>query len=358
MNRVALLVFFWSLLTVNIQAEEPTQHPIEIGVVYGLTGAAQVWGQYGRMGLELAQDEINSAGGVRGRPIKLIFEDSKSNPTQAVAAYRKLSHVNKTKIVIGDVWDFLTNPLIPLASRDKVVLFSLTVMPDAAERADRYFFTMGERRETLRPAVDLFFKRNPDVKRVAILCWEDPWGQSYLRIWREVAERNGVKIENVLCTIDFNNDFRADVTKIAAKPVDGVIIAHMSDVVLQRMKEQKLNVKVLTTSNVVEDIKIKKAPKELFEGVYMTDWKPNDEFIQRFRAKFNTDPVVEAHNSYEALRSIAKALSSGDEDVATSLRAVKYNGVAGPIDFTTSTSGNYSDAHLYRVHDGEFDVVR
>ncbi len=357
MHRLALVVFLWALLTFNVEAQESTQQRIKIGVVYGFTGAAQVWSEYGRMGLELAKDEINSSGGINGKQVELVFEDSRSNPTQSVAAYRKLTKIDQTRIVLGDVWDFLTNPLIPLAERDKVILFSPTVMPDAVERTNDYFFTMGERRETLGSAVDLFFKRNPDVKRVGIFCWDDPWGQSYLRIWRDVAEKNGVTIESVLCTMDFNNDFRADVTKMAAKRLDAVIIAHMANVVLQRMKEQKLLVKVLTTSNVVEDIKIKQAPKELFEGIYLTDWKPNDEFVQKFRSRFNTDPVVEAHNSYETLRSIAKALKSSETDTVEALRTIKYDGVAGLIDFTGSSFANKSTAQLYRVQNGNFELV-
>ena len=358
MNRIALIAFVLALLTLNVEAQDSTPPRIKIGVVYGFTGAAQVWSEYGRMGLELAQDEINISGGINGKMIDLVFEDSKSNPAQSVSAYRKLTKVDGIKIVIGNIWDFITNPLIPLAGRDKVLLFSPTVIPDTLADTNDYFFTMGERRETLGAAVDLFFKKNPDVKRIGIFCWDDPWGQSYLRIWRDVAEKNGVAIESTQCTIDFNNDFRADVTKIAAKRVDAVIIAHMAEVVLQRMKEQKLAVKVLTTSNVVEDLKIKKAPKELFEGIYMTDWRPNDEFIQKFKARFKTEPAVEAHNSYETLRSLAKALSLGGEDTATALRKVKYTGVAGPIDFTNSSFGNQSAAQLYRVQDGEFALVK
>jgi branched-chain amino acid transport system substrate-binding protein len=286
MNRVALVVFLWALLTFSVEAQESTQQRIKIGVVYGFTGAAQVWSAYGRMGLELARDEINSSDGINGKKIELIFEDSKSNPAQSVSAYRKLTKFDLARIILGDVWDFLTHPLMPLAERDKVILFSPTVMPDAVDRTNNYFFTMGERRETLGAAVELFFKKNPEIKRLGIFCWDDPWGQSYLRIWRDVAEKNGVEIESLLCTMDFNNDFRADVTKMAKKKVDAVIIAHMANLVLQRMKEQNLSVKVLTTSNVVEDIKIKKAPKDLFEDIYFTDWKPNDEFIQKFKARF------------------------------------------------------------------------
>jgi branched-chain amino acid transport system substrate-binding protein len=339
-------------------AENSTQKDeIRIGVVYGFTGAAQVWSEFGRMGLQLAQDEINQAGGVHGKKIELVYEDSRTNPAQSVSAYRKLITIDNLKVVIGNVWEFITNPLIPLAERDKVILLSPTVMPESVDRTNNYFFTMGERAETIRDAVDLFFKKNQDVKRIGIFCWDDPWGQAYLRIWKEVAEKNGVNVAAAICNIDFNNDFRTDVAKIAAKKVDAVIIAHMGDVILQRMREQGFSTKVLATSNLVEDIKIKKAPKELFEGIYMTDWKPSDDFIRKFKAKFGMEPAVEAHNSYEALRSLAKALSSENTDLLSALKKVKYEGVAGAIDFSNSSFANYSVAKLYRVHDGQFELI-
>jgi len=357
MNRVALVLFLWALLTLNVQAQESTQQRIKIGVVYGFTGAARVWSEYGRMGLELAQDEINSSGGINGKQIELIIEDSKSNPTQSVAAYRKLVTIDKVKIVLGNIWSFITNPLIPLAARDRIILVSPTAMRESVERTNKHFFTMGESIQSISGAVDSFFKLNRDIKSIGIFCWEDTWGQAYLKVWRERAVANGVKVAAELCTVNFANDFRTDVAKMSAAKVDGVIIAHMGDVILQRMREQKFTAKVLATSNIIEDIKVKQADSELFEGVYITDWRPNEEFRAKFRRKFGRDAVVEAHNSYESLHSIAKALKSSETDTLAALRTVKYEGVAGLIDFSRSSFANHSVAQLYRVRDGDFEHV-
>jgi branched-chain amino acid transport system substrate-binding protein len=347
----------WSLLTFNVEAQESTQQRIKIGVVYGFTGAAQVWSEYGRMGLELAQDEINSSGGINGKEIELVFEDSKSNPAQSVAAYRKLVTIDKAKIVLGNIWAFITNPLIPLAAKDNVILISPTAMQESVELANPNFFTMGEKIQSISDAVDSFFRLNKDVNTIGIFCWDDTWGQAYLKVWKERAAANGVKVEAALCNIDFNSDFRTDVAKMASKKVDAVIIAHMGDVILQRMKEQRFSAKVLATSKVIEDIRVKKASQELFEGVYVTDWKPSDEFLAKFKEKYRVDAVVEAHNSYETLRSVAKALRVSETDTLQALRTVKYDGVAGLIDFSSSSFANKSTAQLYRVRNGNFELV-
>mgnify|MGYP003393993309 FL=1 len=82
----------------------PQDDPIKIGVVYGLTGPASSWTDYGIKAAELAVSEINENGGVNGRLVELVIEDSNSSPAKAVAAYQKLTDIDKVGAVIGDVW--------------------------------------------------------------------------------------------------------------------------------------------------------------------------------------------------------------------------------------------------------------
>lgn len=357
MIRGLVLIIGVALIRLCPYAHAEDAAGYKIGVVYGLTGAAQVWGAYGRMGLELARDEINAAGGVNGKPIQLIIEDSKTNPTASVSAYRKLVTQDNVSIVVGDVWDFITNPMIPLAKRDGVVLISPTTMPHALEKRNDHVFTAGHTTGSIAGAVDHFFKLHPSVKRVGILCWDDPWGHAYLATWREAAARNGASVVATFCNVDFNTDYRTDVLKIAQANVDAIFIAHLADVALKRIKEQKIKAAILTSGNVVEDIKVKLAPKELFEGIYLTDWRPSEEFIEKFSARYGKEPVVEAHNSYETLRAVAKALAIDPTNPAKSLRKVRYTGVGGELDFSDPVSASQADARLYAVRRGEIELV-
>ena len=94
--------------------------PITIGAIYGFTGAANVWSAQARRGLELARDEINAAGGIHGRSIKVIFEDNRTTPQGAVGAFKKLVNTDHVHAVVGDIFSFLTLPLVPLAQRSHI----------------------------------------------------------------------------------------------------------------------------------------------------------------------------------------------------------------------------------------------
>jgi branched-chain amino acid transport system substrate-binding protein len=342
----------------EVRSEPDTKGTLKIGVVYGLTGPAHVWGEYGRMGLELARDEINSSGGVGGKEIQLIIEDSKTLPAQAVASYNKLVGVDKVPVVIGDVWDFVTNPMIPLAKRDGTLLFTPTTMPNALAVRGRNIFTMGHKEGDITGAVERFFTLNPGVKRVGIVCWDDAWGNTYLRVWRDAIKRSGAEEVVAICNNDFNTDYRTDILKVASKKVDAIFVAHLAEVALRRINEQGLKVPVLTTSNIVEDMKFTNSPKELFEGVYFTDWAPSEEFVKKFKAKFGKEPLVEAYLSYDTLHALAKGLAVGGPDLPQALSTVKYQGSVGAIDLSDPVSGNQSKAGLYQVRNGEIEPAR
>ena len=66
-----------------------------------LTGAVAASGNYVANGARIAADEINAKGGVLGKKIKLVIEDNKSNPTEAVAAAEKLIVRDKVPVMMG-----------------------------------------------------------------------------------------------------------------------------------------------------------------------------------------------------------------------------------------------------------------
>jgi ABC-type branched-subunit amino acid transport system substrate-binding protein len=230
-------------------------------------------------------------------------------------------------------------------------------MDASAEGKSDYFFSMGYRIESLRGAVESFFAVNSAVKSAAILCWDDAWGRAHVKLWREIAHRHGVSIVDEVCESDFGNDYRTAVTRIVAKKPDAVIISFYADRVMQRMKEQSFNPRILTTSDMVEALSVRKAEPIVVEGAYFTYWTPSEDFVRAFRAKFNRDPILEAHNHYEALRSLARGIEANPESPNLGLKQVKYDGVAGPIDFSQAPYPNLGVAKLYRTENGGWREV-
>jgi branched-chain amino acid transport system substrate-binding protein len=359
-RKLFLLLLSYIFLHQTIAFADELNAPptYKIGVILGLTGPAATWSKNSLRGLELAQDEVNQAGGVKGRKFELLVEDSKTEPSHSVTAYQKLVKIDGVRIIVGDIWAHLTNAIHPLSERDKVVLISPTVSDDSPELKGSYFFTMGHRVGSVKAAVASFFKLNPSIRRAGIFCYDNSWGHAYSKMWRAVAAQNGVEIVDEICAFQFGSEHRAAIAKFRQKKIDLVIAAEWTDQIARTMREQKLEAKLLGTSNITEALFVRSSDGDLVEGAYFTDWRPDEIFRTKFINRFGEEPILESQNSYEIIRSIAKALSISDVEIAESLRKVRYQGVDGLIDFSDGAFGNKSEGHLLQVKQGKIIPVK
>ncbi|MDE2685729.1 MAG: ABC transporter substrate-binding protein [Chloroflexota bacterium] len=116
--------------------------PLRIGVMESLTGVGETYGTVASQAKQMAADEINATGGVNGRRIELVVEDSQCSAQGAVAAYTKLTDVDGIKIILGTSCSSAMLGAAPLAEADGVILFSgLASNPDIANAGDYIFRT-------------------------------------------------------------------------------------------------------------------------------------------------------------------------------------------------------------------------
>ena len=121
---------------------ESEDDPFTIGVMESVTGPGETYGRVAVQAKELAVDEINEAGGINGRMLELIVEDSKCNAQDSITAYNKLTDVDGVKIILGTSCSGAMLGAAPLAEAEGVILFSgLATNPDIANAGDYIFRT-------------------------------------------------------------------------------------------------------------------------------------------------------------------------------------------------------------------------
>ena len=97
------------------QAQQP--EPIKIGFSMELTGPFAVVGKTGLLAFQIWQDDINKKGGLLGRPVKLVYYDDQSNPSNVPGIYTKLVDIDKVDLLVSS---YATNLVAP-ADRKSVV---------------------------------------------------------------------------------------------------------------------------------------------------------------------------------------------------------------------------------------------
>ncbi len=133
-----------------VAAPEPTAAPVEtepvmpdpfvIGALDSLTGVGESYGLPVSQSKLLAVEEINAAGGINGRMLRLVIEDSKCTAKDAIAAYRRLVDVEGVKIILGATCSGGTLGVAPLAEKEGIVLFSPSSTSPGITNAGDYIF--------------------------------------------------------------------------------------------------------------------------------------------------------------------------------------------------------------------------
>ena len=118
------------------------QGPYRIGVMESLTGPGETYGTVASQSKQMAADEINAGGGINGRRLEFVIEDSQCSAKDAIAAYHKLTDVDGVKIILGTSCSSAMLGAAPLAEADGVILFSgLASNPDIGKAGDYIFRT-------------------------------------------------------------------------------------------------------------------------------------------------------------------------------------------------------------------------
>jgi ABC-type branched-subunit amino acid transport system substrate-binding protein len=329
------------------------QETLTLGFVSGQTGAASKYARFARMGLELALAEMKDSKTAQQLKIDIIYENSETLPQKSLTAFNSLVEAHHAKIVLGELWGHLTEPLIPVAERKKLLLLSPAVMPHALTIKSAYYFTLGHKVERLVPIYKQFFKLNPQIRRVAIVTWDNDWGLGYSNVFQSVAEELGLDIIAEEKTNDWNNDFKTEVTRVISKKPDVIFAPYLAERVKRRLLEFNNSTSVLTTLNILEPLMEPNYPVDTLEGIYFTDFPASEDYNKRFKALHGEPSQFESHLSYEALHTAIKAYLNNSKEPALGIKQVKYVGAGGLIDFTQSNFGNDANAQLMRIADGK-----
>ena len=332
---VLVLLFAWGF---SAKKEVGLKQPITIGAVISLTGPAAQFGEYTKKGMELAVKEINDKGGMDGRPVKVVYEDDATDPKTAVSAFNKLLSVNKVQAVIGGLWDFVAQPLLPLALSNKITFITPSQFRiEGGFEFNNYSFTMmTDFNKVIRTTTSLLQK--PEVKKIAVVHFKSTFGTEIAKTVTQVAKELSKEavIDESYGSID-DNDFKTTVLKLKQQKVDTVFL-DMVDAdtfnFLKRAKELDFRAKLITYVGSYDALT--KDNEYLLEGVTIINWDvASAQFVEKFQQTYGITPAKSANRAYDAVYMLAEAIAKSEktEDVASYISSHDFSTVNGKIQF-------------------------
>ncbi len=208
---------------------EPTAlPPFRIGVMESLTGPGESYGTVANQAKLMAADEINGTGGVNGRRLELVVEDSQCSAQGAVAAYRKLTSVEEIRIILGTSCSGAMLGAAPLAEGDGVILFSgLASSPDIATAGDYIFRTQISDVEVGIGTGNLLWADG--VRRLATITESTDYAEGVRRTTVERFEELGGEVVAHERYASDVTDFRSQLTKLLASKPEALHLAPQSE---------------------------------------------------------------------------------------------------------------------------------
>lgn len=237
------------------EAGQPTQSwlplrketsAIKLGFVAPLTGDAATLGENTKAAVQLAADELNAKGGIKGRKVEVIFEDGKCNAKDATNAGTKLLTIDKVTAIIGGLCSGETLAMAPLAEKAKIPLVSSSsTNPKITDAGDYIFrFIASDSFQGVYGAD--YLTKTKGLKNIAILSCLNDWCVGLREVFKKQAESNGATIVADESFKPDARDLRSQLTKIKAAKPDAIYFPSMTEGALVGFKQMKeLGIKTL-----------------------------------------------------------------------------------------------------------------
>lgn len=295
--------------SVAVSAQGLTEAPrIKIGVMVCLSGACAEWGTNSRRGVELAVEELNRVGGLLGRRVQAVFEDSRDDtPSNTVSAFRKLMLDPEIKLIVGPTWTIGAMAVAPLIRerKDLVVVSPSVGVGEFNESAEHIFNTWPADEKATRALARYAISRG--WRKAAIFGSQEPWVEVQSNTFDDEFRKLGGTITARVEPLPNSRELSAEVLRIkSANPQVVFFSNYQADVMAKELK--RLHSPAAQLAILMEQDRIKAAQGALDGTIFAQYDKPAESFVRAFVEKFQQQPGITADTSYDAIFLLAKVI--------------------------------------------------
>ena len=367
-----------ALPTASLAQQGVTKDQILIGSIQDLSGPLAGYGKQARAGMQLRIDEANEQGGVHGRKLKLVVEDSGYDPKKAVLAAQKLVNQDKIFIMAAHLGTAHNNAAMPIQFEKHVVNFMpLTAAREMYEPTHRYKYALlSAYYDQLRIALPKM-ATDKGVKKICIIYQDDEFGLEVLR-----GAEAGLKTLNMelLEKTSFKRgatDFSSQVARMKSSGCELVVLGTIIRETIGTIAEARktgFNPIFLGSVAAYTDL-IHKLGGKAMDGMYATNSVQNpylDEASQplrfwanKYKTKFNEDPTVFSAYGYIIIDMFIRGAQKAGPTLTTDtfVKAMDTLSVESdifgspPVTFSATKRLGSNWSRLSQIQDGKWKPV-
>ena len=360
------------------QSQGVTKDQILIGTIQDLSGPLAGFGKAVRQGMLLRVDEINEQGGINGRKLKLLSEDSGYDPKKAVLAAQKLVNQDKIFIMAGHIGTAQNHAAMPVQFEKNVVnYFPVTAAREMYEPLNRLKFSFAvPYYDQIRTYLPKLVKEK-GAKKVCTIYQDDDFGLEVLRGAEAGLKTIGMDLAEKTSFKRGATDFSSQVARMKSAGCDMVVLGTIIRETIGTIGEARktgFNPTFLGSSAAYTDL-IHKLGGKPMDGLYatMTVQHPYlDEASQplrfwatKYKTKFNEDPTVFSVYGYMIVDTLAAAFAKTGPNLTTDTFIKTMDSITfpsdmfggAPLSFTATKRLGSDSSRLSQIVDGKWKVI-
>jgi branched-chain amino acid transport system substrate-binding protein len=331
------------------EAPAPTSAAAEwkVGAYLSLSGAETQFGVDTKEGIELAIEEVNKAGGPKGKPIKVLFEDDKSNPQEATNKVLQLIDRDKVVALLGEVASSRSKAGGIVANKKKVPMISPSSTNAEVTKIGPFVFRVCFIDDVQGQMGAQFIVNSLGKKKVAIFfASDDLYSSGLAKEFRAEAKKLGANIVIEKSFLKTETNFTTYLNEIRdAKPdlIYAPIYYTQMVPIARQAKSSKIPGSMFVGGDGWDSDSLLSDAGEEMEGAYFTNhyapdvpWPNTKSFIEKYKGRFSREPSGLAAMGYDAAKLLADAMGRAKGETPEAIRdAIQdtkgFQGASGTI---------------------------
>lgn len=345
-----------------------TSDVIKIGEVGTMTGSEATFGVSTHQGISLAIEQINAAGGVKGKKLQLVSLDDQGKPEEAATAVTRLITQDKVIAILGEVASSRSLAMAPIAQNYKIPMITpSSTNPKVTEQGD-YIFRVCFIDPFQGTVMAKFAKEQLKATKIAILRdVKNDYSVGLANFFTETFKKGGGEIVIDQSYSAGDIDFKSQLTAIRTKNPEAIFVpGYYTEVGLIARQAKELGIQApLLGGDGWDSPKLKEIGGEAINQSYFSnhysaeDQSPTVQgFVGKFKETYHITPDSLAAMGYDATRVLADAISRAKSlnptDIREAIAATKdFAGVTGKITIDTQRNALKS-AVVLKIENGDY----
>lgn len=321
------------------------QGPIKIGVPCALTGPLAAVGQITKRSCEYFAKLQNAKGGVLGRPIEVLVEDTQGNPANAVRKVQEFAERDDCRLITGVTFSSEALAIVPNLDRWDMIFMS-SINGDGRLTAESFvpnFFRANTSGPMGTRAIALFL-RDSEMKNFFAIGMDYAWGHNSVQVFENELKKANKEFAGKVFSPTGTKDFSTYITKIRQSDADGLFMVLAGDDInafLTQAHQYRLGKNMTLMSEQLELVTLKAVGDAAIGMIacsrypFTLDNPANQAFVAAFQEEFGEVPDQfdgEAYHGMAVLvQGIEKAKSIEADPLREAMSGMTHEGIKGKV---------------------------